>query len=56
MSNEGVAKLHDLGRSRGDVDAPVVAALGERDGAKDGWLAGLLEPNAGGLSLRIATA
>lgn len=39
----------ELGRSRGDLDAPVIASDG-----KGGWVAGLLEPNAGGLALRLA--
>jgi hypothetical protein len=37
-----------LARSRGDVEAPVVAASG------DSILVGLLEPNAGGRALKIA--
>lgn len=37
----------DLGRSRGDFDAPIVAPLGE------GWLAGLLEPHASGATLKV---
>jgi hypothetical protein len=39
---------HDLGRSRGDFDAPLVIAHPR------GWLAGMLEPNAAGLSLRLS--
>ena len=41
-------KLIKLGRSRGDLDPPVVAGIG------DVVLAALLEPNAGGRSIRIA--
>jgi len=41
-------KLVKLGRSRGDLDPPVVAGIG------DVVLAALLEPNAGGRSIRIA--
>jgi hypothetical protein len=37
-----------LARSRGDVEAPLVAASG------DGIVVGLLEPNAGGRALKIA--
>ena len=48
LTDFGASKLHDLGRSRGDFDAPLVAPFGK------GWVAGLLEPNASGLSLRIA--
>ena len=36
-----------LGRSRGDLDPPVVAASG------DGFLVAALEPNAGGISMRL---
>ena len=42
--------LIDLGRSRGDFDAPLVVPLGA------GWLAGLLEPNASGSTLRIGAS
>ncbi len=41
-------KLVRLGRSRGDLDPPVVAGVG------DVVLAALLEPNAGGRAIRIA--
>jgi hypothetical protein len=41
-------KLVALGRSRGDVDAPLVVA------AEDGWVTAVLEPDAGGMSLRLA--
>ncbi len=40
-------ELVKLGRSRGDMDAPLVVSHG------DGWVAALLEPNAGGLALRL---
>jgi hypothetical protein len=40
-------RLLELGRSRGDLDAPLIAASG------DGWVAGVLEPNAGGMALRL---
>jgi hypothetical protein len=40
--------LVELGRSRGDMDPPLVRA---RAG---GWAASMLEPNAGGLALRLA--
>lgn len=39
--------LVELARSRGDVDAPLLVRRG------DGWVATLLEPNAGGLDLRL---
>jgi hypothetical protein len=41
-------KLVDFGKARGDFDAPLVVARGE------GWLGGVLEPNASGSSLRMA--
>lgn len=41
-------KLVRLARSRGDFDAPVVAAAG------DAILAAMIEPNAGGRAIRIA--
>ena len=41
-------KLVRLGRSRGDFDAPTVT------GYKDAVLAAMLEPNAGGRSIRVA--
>lgn len=41
-------KLVKLGRSRGDFDAPTVT------GYKDGLLAAMLEPNAGGRAIRVA--
>ncbi len=41
-------KLVRLARSRGDFDAPVIAAAG------DALLAAMIEPNAGGRSIRIA--
>lgn len=47
---DGEAKkveLHNLGKVRGDVDAPLVAAQG------DGWVAAVLEPNASGMSVRL---
>lgn len=40
-------RLVSLARSRGDVDAPLVVRR------KDDWVASLLEPNAGGLDLRL---
>ena len=36
-----------LGRTRGDLDAPLVVA------ARGGWVAAMLEPNASGLSTRL---
>lgn len=42
-------RLVELSRSRGDVDAPLVVRCG------DGWVAALLEPNAGGLDLRLVS-
>src|SRR5207248_11573213 len=44
------ARLFDLGRARGDFDAPLPAAI------TGGWLVGLLEPNASALTLRLALA
>ena len=41
-------KLIELGRSRGDVNAPIVVA------ADGGWVTAVLEPDAGGMSLRLA--
>ena len=50
VGDDGAAgQLVDLGRVRGDLDAPSVTAL------SDGLLVGLLEPNAGGYALRLAT-
>ncbi|MBM4374885.1 MAG: hypothetical protein FJ095_07355 [Deltaproteobacteria bacterium] len=43
-------KTIELGRSRGDFDAPLVAAHG------GGWLAGILEPNASGATLRLGVS
>jgi len=43
-------RLVPLGRSRSDMDAPVLA------GDADGWVAALLEPNASGLSLHLVRA
>jgi hypothetical protein len=43
-------KTIELGRSRGDFDAPLVAAY---DG---GWIAGILEPNASGATLRLGVS
>lgn len=42
--------LLDLGRSRGDFDAPLVAT------SASGWLAALLEPNASGATLRLGVS
>jgi hypothetical protein len=42
------AKSYSLGRSRGDMDPPIVRA---RPG---GWAAAVLEPNAGGMAIRLA--
>lgn len=45
----GKGRLVRLGRSRGDVEAPLVV------GAGDGLIAAMLEPNASGFSLQLAT-
>jgi hypothetical protein len=42
-------KVFSLGRSRGDMDPPIVRPRG-----KD-WAAAMLEPHAGGLALRLAS-
>ncbi|MBW2523846.1 MAG: hypothetical protein JRI23_06715 [Deltaproteobacteria bacterium] len=44
----GAGRLVDLGRSRGDVGAPLIAAAG------GDVVVGALEPNAGGFSIRLA--
>ncbi|MEM1031334.1 MAG: hypothetical protein AAF928_08035 [Myxococcota bacterium] len=46
-ANGGGGRLIGLSRSRGDVDAPLVV------GGPRGWVAGFLEPHAGGLDLRL---
>jgi hypothetical protein len=44
----GAGRLVDLGRSRGDVGAPLLAPAG------DGLVVAMLEPNAGGFAVRLA--
>lgn len=39
--------VHNIDKSRGDVDAPLVVRAGE------GWVAAVLEPNASGMSVRL---
>ncbi|MEZ4445644.1 MAG: hypothetical protein R3B72_41600 [Polyangiaceae bacterium] len=48
LGKAGAGDTVRLGRTRPDMDAPVVAASGE------GWVAAMLEPHASGLALRLA--